>query len=120
MALAPFTGLTLEHMHPFLSTANLFRSEFELFELARATVGPIQKRRGFHVCPASYSKCTAFLRHFGRWLQPGVKTLMRTWDSQRVRHPADELLVGVENVDIVTEALVSKIRFTDSDGKLSS
>jgi hypothetical protein len=45
---------------------------------------------------------------------------MRTWDSQRVRHPADELLVGVENVDIITEALVSKIHFTNSDGGQSS
>jgi hypothetical protein len=45
---------------------------------------------------------------------------MWTWDSKRVRHLADELLVGVENVDIVTKALVSKIRFTDSDGGLDS
>ncbi|GAQ78305.1 GMC oxidoreductase family [Klebsormidium nitens] len=48
----------------------------------------------------------------------GAKTIMRTWDKNNVRHPADELLVGVENVDIVTQALVSKIRFSGSDGTL--
>ncbi|GAQ88026.1 GMC oxidoreductase family [Klebsormidium nitens] len=51
---------------------------------------------------------------------PGVKTVMLTFNSDGVRHAADELLVGVKNVDIVTRALVSGVCFSDDDGDLTA
>lgn len=42
---------------------------------------------------------------------------MRTWTWDQQRRAADELLVELDNVDIVTQALVSRIRLTHTNGE---
>ncbi|GAQ86565.1 hypothetical protein KFL_002970030 [Klebsormidium nitens] len=49
-----------------------------------------------------------------------IKTVMRTWTWDQKRRATDELLVGLDNVDIVTRALVSKVRITHTDGDLKA